>query len=436
MSNDFSTVVMNRTQQPVMPRQVSQPIKIELPKEEKKDNTGKVILGLTALSVAGCVAAGLMKGGNGKIAKSGEKVLDEMASYLETCRQSAKKMTDERLIRELNIENPEKFPSLKELSYTQKIERRIQTFINGAKTDKETLAENVGEIAKIIQRKKILVTAGEPGTGKSTCQQVIAKELDAVQVNLSYSEIASSFVDGQTKNFQAWQAKLEEYAKRHPSQNMVISIDEVDSFFGVGNRNSSAGEAQNKLVNEMKKFLEEIVDKYDNIYLVASTNNPEIIDTAIKSRAGGIVEFGTPTLKATLDKLKKMNNLVGVGDDAGKLVDEQYLTKMTKKMNKMGFSYRDIVEVYKKALTQFSSEITEQGKNFKLDSDLLKKTLESCLKQQIRDKLTDQLKSIAAKMGTTSAELKTLAKTQGGCKNLKDTVTYWKKALNQQGVVI
>ncbi len=319
MSNDFSTVGMNRTQQPVMPRQVSQPIKIELPKEEKKDNTGKIILGLTALGVAGCVAAGLMKG---------KKVNVDSLPFSD--------LTHKGYFADFAWNGDQK-----------KLFQYAQNGFSGKNSSK------LGEEFMADKRFYMALLAGPPGTGKSTCIEAIAKSLDAMLLKLDISQMQSKYKGDTLNMLQAYCSKFLQTAAENPNKKFMLYIDEADSIFAkVADQSTNCGQENQQIVNYMKQFLVDL-GGLQNVQVMAATNEIGAIDSAIISRFGGkAFWFGLPDAKMFTEALtttfSKMKEALRP--------TKQEIEKLAKKLETEQLSYRDVDNICLKLKNEADAE--------------------------------------------------------------------------------
>jgi SpoVK/Ycf46/Vps4 family AAA+-type ATPase len=139
---------------------------------------------------------------------------------------------------------------------------------------------------------------GPPGCGKTFIARQLAEELNYYFLEISPSEIASPFIHDSVLKIRGVFDDAEQHA---PS---IIFIDEFEAF--VPSRSSLGGHQQFKSeeVNEFLHHLNECSNK--GIIILAATNEPEKIDTAIlrTGRFDKLIYVEPPDLEARVDLLK------------------------------------------------------------------------------------------------------------------------------------
>ena len=137
-----------------------------------------------------------------------------------------------------------------------------------------------------LKPKKKILLCGEPGCGKTLTAEVIATELKLPLIYTRFDAIISSYLGETSANLR----RVFDYAK---NGRWVILFDEFDSIGKSRNVPQDHGELQ-RVVNS---FLQ-ILDNFDSdSIIIAATNNPNILDSALWRRFDEIVLFEKPNLQ-------------------------------------------------------------------------------------------------------------------------------------------
>ena len=143
---------------------------------------------------------------------------------------------------------------------------------------------------------------GPPGTGKTFMARIVANESGAAFYPLGAAEITSQWVNRSEANLR------ELFAKARDQERAIIYFDEIDSIASKRGRDS-ANDSQKfvgQLLTEMDGF-----DQRGNVTVIAATNNPDVLDPALR-RAGRFdweIEFPLPD---RADRAAILNGLAAV----------------------------------------------------------------------------------------------------------------------------
>lgn len=132
-----------------------------------------------------------------------------------------------------------------------------------------------------------LLFVGPPGTGKTTTARALSKELSLPLLEVKLSMITSQFLGETSKNIE----KVFEIAKR--LNPCILFIDEFD--YVAKTRTSDEHAAVKRAVNTLLKSIDEISLVEDGVLLIAATNHPSLLDSAVWRRFDKIIEFPEPS---------------------------------------------------------------------------------------------------------------------------------------------
>jgi SpoVK/Ycf46/Vps4 family AAA+-type ATPase len=131
-----------------------------------------------------------------------------------------------------------------------------------------------------------LLFIGPPGTGKTTTARALSRKLHLPLVEVKLSMITSQYLGETSKNIE----KFFEIAKK--LNPCILFIDEFD--YVAKTRTSDEHAAVKRAVNTLLKSIDEINLVEDGVVLIAATNHPTLLDSAVWRRFDKIVEFPEP----------------------------------------------------------------------------------------------------------------------------------------------
>ena len=132
-----------------------------------------------------------------------------------------------------------------------------------------------------------LLFIGPPGTGKTTTARALSKKLSLPLLEVKLSMITSQFLGETSKNIE----KVFEIAKR--LSPCILFIDEFD--YVAKTRTSDEHAAVKRAVNTLLKSIDEISLVEHGVLLIAATNHPSLLDSAVWRRFDKIIEFPEPS---------------------------------------------------------------------------------------------------------------------------------------------
>lgn len=195
---------------------------------------------------------------------------------------------------------------------------------------------------------KNILFYGMPGTGKTMLAQALANELDVPIKMIKATSLIGDHVGDGSKQIH------ELYEEARNNKPTVIFIDEIDAI-GLERKYQSLRGDVTEIVNALLTEMDGIEDN-DSIITICATNNPQLLDYAIRSRFEEEIEFTLPGKKDRL--LILQTNIETLPLEASFDVDN--LVDKTD-----GFSGRDLKEKILKtalhrAISQSCDEITEE----------------------------------------------------------------------------
>lgn len=144
-----------------------------------------------------------------------------------------------------------------------------------------------------------LLLIGPPGTGKTMTASALAGELHLPLFVIRLDALITKFM-GETA------AKLRMVFDAVAETRGVYLFDEVDALAGERARSNDVGEIR-RVLNSFLQFLE--VDDAESI-LVAATNHPQILDSAMFRRFDTVIQYPLPTPEVVREVIR--NRLANV----------------------------------------------------------------------------------------------------------------------------
>lgn len=156
--------------------------------------------------------------------------------------------------------------------------------------------------AKGFQAMRKLLLVGPPGTGKTLSAGALAGELHVPLFTIRLDGLITKFM-GETA------AKLRLVFDAMSETRGVYFFDEVDALGGERTRVNDVGEIR-RVLNSFLQFLEQ--DESESI-LVAATNHPQLLDSAIFRRFDAVIEFPLPSSDVVRNLIRNRLALLRLG---------------------------------------------------------------------------------------------------------------------------
>jgi SpoVK/Ycf46/Vps4 family AAA+-type ATPase len=210
-----------------------------------------------------------------------------------------------------------------------------------------------------IQPPKGILLAGPPGTGKTTIAKVIATTANLAFFSVEADEIISKWVGESEKNLSA----LFDAATKHAPA--VIFIDEVDAL---GKVRTGEQVWQENLLNHLLQLVDGVI-KREGLYIIAATNRPDLVDTALKrsGRLNRVIEIPLPDHPSRIQLFQLYLRRLNLQEP----FNLDLLAQLTE-----GMSGADIKEICNQAgLKAFSRETSLGKRQYKVTQEDMKEAL-------------------------------------------------------------
>ncbi len=135
----------------------------------------------------------------------------------------------------------------------------------------------------LMHRRKILLV-GAPGTGKTITAEVLASAVNLPFYTIQVDRLVTKFM-GETS------AKLRQIFDLIQKQHGVYFFDEFDAIGGERTLDNDVGEMR-RVLNSFLQFIEQ--DTSDSL-IIAATNNPQLLDSALFRRFDDVLKYAYPS---------------------------------------------------------------------------------------------------------------------------------------------
>lgn len=231
------------------------------------------------VTVALQVAATAAKKGNSDLARELKDIIDKG--------RSKKKEKDENKVLKFSKLNSELI-NLLSVSYP---ETELRNVVFSSETDamirkviKEQFQRFKLKEYNLVPASKLLLV-GPPGTGKTLTAKILASELKLPLYTVQFEGLLSKYM-GESA------AKLKLIFEQITSERAVYLFDEFDAIGSSRDKDNDVGEIR-RVLNSFLQFLEQ--QNSDSI-IVAATNHPDLLDSALFRRFDIVFKYSNPDL--------------------------------------------------------------------------------------------------------------------------------------------
>ena len=312
-------------------------------------------------SIAMQVAAHEAKVGHGKLAEELRDLIDAAKARITTL-ESGKLVPLARprgeLVNLLQVSYPQN--RLSDMVLDKKLGSQIQRIM-----EEQRQNARIREYGLSPRRKLLLV--GPPGTGKTMTASVLAGELGIPLFLVRLDALITKFM-GETAS------KLRQIFDAISDVRGVYFFDEFDA---IGTQRSLAHDV-GEIRRVLNSFLQMIEQDHSHSIIVAATNHPEILDSALFRRFDDVLEYQLPTAEQAGELLRSR-----LADFAPKPFSLKTVVPMTD-----GLSYAEI----RRAIDESIKEVVMRGEH-RASSDTIRLALQE--RKQLSERLKQNYKPLS-----------------------------------------
>ncbi|MCS3901702.1 AAA family ATPase [Methanococcus voltae] len=195
---------------------------------------------------------------------------------------------------------------------------------------------------------KNILFYGSPGTGKTMLARALASQTNSNLKLIKATELIGEHVGDSSKVIKGL------YADAAANKPCIIFIDEIDAIALSRNYQSLRGDVS-EVVNALLTELDGIHEN-EGVITIAATNNPDMLDLAVRSRFEEEILFKIPNEKERLEILKTYSKKLPIKTN----VDFKKYVKKTEGMNGRTLKEKLLKPLLHKAIIEELTEISEK----------------------------------------------------------------------------
>ncbi len=223
------------------------------------------------------IAAAEARKGHIAIAEELKKLIDKGKSSTSIVKRLPVNAAQKELNDLLELISPE--IKLKDMILSSEIQETLAKVIHEQRHQKKLLSHN-------LQPRRKLLLVGTPGSGKTMTAHALAGELGLPLFIIRLDGLISRYLGESI-------AKLRLIFDAMVDFRAVYLFDEFDSIGSTRTQGQDVGEIKRVL----NSFLLQIEKDKSNSLIIAATNLPESLDTALFRRFDDIIQYGSPSLE-------------------------------------------------------------------------------------------------------------------------------------------
>lgn len=282
-----------------------------------KKDTAKVA------SYSRLLAQKLTEDGNKRAGNRVLAVLDKIGDRLSTADAFTTLPVDQES--RLDIAEIDYSPTTDNIILQSSVQNTLNDFIETIKNKNEMMS--VG-----LEIRTTLLLYGPPGCGKTSAAKYLASELKMPLITARFDTLISSLLGNTAKNIH----RIFDFAKQQPC---ILFLDEFDAIAKARDDAHELGELK-RVVNSL---LQNIDDFSQDGILIAATNHPQMLDSAVWRRFQTIIELPAPEseeIRRYLEQFPKVADLNSITEPQWAMIVNEF----------NGMSYSDIKDVVQNIL--------------------------------------------------------------------------------------